>query len=465
MSSTDLIQFSYLVAAVLFILGLRNLSSPKTATLGNQMAAVGMLIAIVATLMVQGVVDYTVIVAGIVVGGLIGGVTALRIKMTDMPQMVALLNGFGGAASVLVAGAEVSSRITAGDVPTGIVPGALVASVLIGGVTLTGSLIAFAKLQELMRGAPIQYPAQQYINALLALGTVATCVLLGMAPLDPQLFLLLTGLALLLGILLVIPIGGADMPVVIALLNSYSGLAACATGFVLDNSALVISGSLVGASGLILTKIMCDAMNRSLGNVLFGAFGAVDESAAAGGEGVDQGTATAYTPIDAAVIFSNARSVIVVPGYGMAVAQAQHAVRELTDTLADNGIEVNFAIHPVAGRMPGHMNVLLAEADVPYERLVEMDEINPQFPETDVALVLGANDVVNPAAREDESSPIYGMPVLEVDRAQHVFVIKRSMNPGFAGIQNPLFFKDNTMMIFGDAKKVVIELNDAVKNY
>jgi len=465
MSSTDLIQFSYLVAAVLFILGLRNLSSPKTAALGNQMAAVGMLIAIVATLMVQGVVDYTVIVAGIVVGGLIGGVTALRIKMTDMPQMVALLNGFGGAASVLVAGAEVSSRITAGEVPTGIVPGAIVASVLIGGVTLTGSLIAFAKLQELMRGAPIQYPAQQYINALLALGTVATCVLLGMAPLDPQLFLLLTGLALLLGILLVIPIGGADMPVVIALLNSYSGLAACATGFVLDNSALVISGSLVGASGLILTKIMCDAMNRSLGNVLFGAFGAVDESAAAGGEGVDQGTATAYTPIDAAVIFSNARSVIVVPGYGMAVAQAQHAVRELTDTLADNGIEVNFAIHPVAGRMPGHMNVLLAEADVPYERLVEMDEINPQFPETDVALVLGANDVVNPAAREDESSPIYGMPVLEVDRAQHVFVIKRSMNPGFAGIQNPLFFKDNTMMIFGDAKKVVIELNDAVKNY
>ncbi len=465
MSSTDLIQFSYLVAAVLFILGLRNLSSPKTAALGNQMAAVGMLIAIVATLMVQGVVDYTLIVAGIVVGGLIGGVTALRIKMTDMPQMVALLNGFGGAASVLVAGAEVSSRITAGDVPTGIIPGAIVASVLIGGVTLTGSLIAFAKLQELMRGAPIQYPAQQYINALLALGTVAACFFLGMAPLDPQLFGLLVGLALLLGILLVIPIGGADMPVVIALLNSYSGLAACATGFVLDNSALVISGSLVGASGLILTKIMCDAMNRSLANVLFGAFGAVDASAAAGGEGVDQGTATAYTPIDAAVIFSNARSVIVVPGYGMAVAQAQHAVRELTDTLADNGIEVNFAIHPVAGRMPGHMNVLLAEADVPYERLVEMDEINPQFPETDVALVLGANDVVNPAAREDESSPIYGMPVLEVDRAQHVFVIKRSMNPGFAGIQNPLFFKDNTMMIFGDAKKVVIELNDAVKNY
>ncbi|HIF99582.1 MAG TPA: NAD(P)(+) transhydrogenase (Re/Si-specific) subunit beta [Myxococcales bacterium] len=463
--NTTLIQFAYLVASVLFILGLRNLSSPRTAALGNQMAAVGMLIAIVATLLVQGVVDYPIVIAGIVVGSLIGAVAATRIQMTDMPQMVALLNGFGGAASVLVAGAEVSSRISAGDIPEGIVPAAIVASVLIGGLTLTGSLIAFAKLQELMRGAPIQYPAQQYINALIAMATLVVCVLLGMDPLNLEMLALLTGLALLLGILLVIPIGGADMPVVIALLNSYSGLAACATGFVLDNSALVISGSLVGASGLILTKIMCDAMNRSLANVLFGAFGARVAGAAPGAEGVEQGTVTAYTPLDAAVIFSNARSVIVVPGYGMAVAQAQHAVRELTNTLVENGIEVNFAIHPVAGRMPGHMNVLLAEADVPYERLVEMDEINPQFPETDVALVLGANDVVNPAAREDESSPIYGMPVLEVDRARHVFVIKRSMNPGFAGIQNPLFFKENTMMIFGDAKKVVIELNDAVKNY
>jgi len=463
--STILIQFAYLVASVLFILGLRNLSSPRTASLGNQMAAVGMFIAIVATLLVQGVVDYPIVIAGIVVGSLIGAVAATRIQMTDMPQMVALLNGFGGAASVLVAGAEVSSRISANDIPEGIVPGAIVASVLIGGLTLTGSLIAFAKLQELMRGAPIQYPAQQYINALIAMATLVVCVLLGMDPLNLEMLALLAGLALLLGILLVIPIGGADMPVVIALLNSYSGLAACATGFVLDNSALVISGSLVGASGLILTKIMCDAMNRSLVNVLFGAFGAQVASAAPGAEGADQGTVTAYTPLDAAVIFSNARSVIVVPGYGMAVAQAQHAVRELTDTLVENGIEVNFAIHPVAGRMPGHMNVLLAEADVPYERLVEMDEINPQFPETDVALVLGANDVVNPAAREDETSPIYGMPVLEVDRAQHVFVIKRSMNPGFAGIQNPLFFKENTMMIFGDAKKVVIALNDAVKNY
>ena len=463
--TTTLIQFAYLVAAVLFILGLRNLSSPKTAALGNKMAAVGMLIAIVATLMVSEVVDFPIVIAGIVVGSLIGAIAAIRIEMTSMPQMVALLNGFGGAASVLVASAEVFSRTVQGDEPTGIVPAAIVASVLIGGLTLTGSLIAFAKLQELMTGSPIQYPGQQYLNGLLALGALVLCFMLAMSPLDPVLLWSLIGVSLLLGVLLVIPIGGADMPVVIALLNSYSGLAACATGFVLDNSALVISGSLVGASGLILTKIMCDAMNRSLANVLFGAFGAVDGSQAGGGEAVDQGTVTAYTPTDAAVIFANARSVIVVPGYGMAVAQAQHAVRELTDQLAENGIEVNFAIHPVAGRMPGHMNVLLAEADVPYDRLVEMDEINPQFPETDVALVLGANDVVNPAAREDESSPIYGMPILEVDRAEHVFVIKRSMNPGFAGIQNPLFFKENTMMIFGDAKKVVIALTDAVKNY
>jgi NAD(P) transhydrogenase subunit beta len=273
----------------------------------------------------------------------------------------------------------------------------------------------------------------------------------------------LVGISLLLGVLLVIPIGGADMPVVISLLNSYSGLAACATGFVLGNSALVIGGSLVGASGLILTKIMCDAMNRSLSNVLFGAFGAQQEGGGAVAAG-PQGTAKGYTPEDAAVIFSNARSVIVVPGYGMAVAQAQHAVRELADTLGEAGITVKFAIHPVAGRMPGHMNVLLAEADVPYDQLIEMDEINPEFPETDVALVIGANDVVNPMARTEKSSPIYGMPILDVDRSTHVFVIKRSMNPGFAGVQNPLFFNDNTMMIFGDAKKVVLKIIEAVRD-
>jgi NAD(P) transhydrogenase subunit beta len=461
---TTLIQASYLAASVLFILGLRNLSSPKSAPLGNSMAAVGMLIAIVATMLDQQVVSYGVVLAGLVVGGAAGAVAARRVEMTGMPQMVALLNGFGGAASAIVAGAEVVTIVDTGVAPGGVVPTAIVLSVLIGSITLTGSLIAWAKLQEVMTTAPIQYPGQQVVNALIGIGAIVLCVVLAANPLNWTAFVLLVAVALLLGVLLVIPIGGADMPVVISLLNSYSGLAACATGFVLDNSALVVSGSLVGASGLILTKIMCDAMNRSLGNVLFGAFGAVDSSASSGAA-VDQGTATAYTPIDAAVIFSSARTVVIVPGYGMAVAQAQHAVRELADTLVEQGIEVNFAIHPVAGRMPGHMNVLLAEADVPYERLVEMDEINPSFPETDVALVLGANDVVNPAAREDEGSPIYGMPILEVDKAQHVFVIKRSMNPGFAGIQNPLFFKDNTMMIFGDAKKVVIDLNDAVKNY
>jgi len=463
MELTTLIQFGYLVAAVLFIFGLRGLSSPRTAVMGNLLAAVGMLIAIVATLLYQQVLSYGVVLAGLTVGGVLGWIAAVRIQMTGMPQMVALLNGFGGAASALVAGAEVFVAHGQGATLTGIVPAAIVASVLIGSVTFTGSLVAFAKLQELVGGGAVVYPLQQVSNFAFAIGIVVLSVMAAMSPTDLALFYALTGLALLMGVLLTIPIGGADMPVVIALLNSYSGLAACATGFVLDNSALVISGSLVGASGLILTKIMCDAMNRSLGNVLFGAFGSQDASAAQ--SGVDQGTAKAYTPIDAAVIFSNARSCVIVPGYGMAVAQAQHAVRELADVLESKGISCKFAIHPVAGRMPGHMNVLLAEADVPYEQLVEMDQINPEFADTDVVLVLGATDVVNPAAREDKGSPIYGMPILDVDKAQHVFVIKRSMNPGFAGIQNPLFFKDNTMMIFGDAKKVVLELTDAVKNY
>jgi len=458
-----LIQAGYLAAAVLFIFGLRGLSSPKTAVMGNTLAAVGMLIAIVATLLYQKVVSYPLVLAGIGVGGGLGAVAALRVAMTGMPQMVALLNGLGGAASALVAGAEVLKAAQTGVAPTGIGPAAIVAAVLIGSITLTGSLIAFGKLQEIMNTSAMVYPLQQPSNFVFALGTLAVAVMAALDPTNLTWLYALAGLALLMGVLLTIPIGGADMPVVIALLNSYSGLAACAAGFVLDNSALVISGSLVGASGLILTNIMCVAMNRSLGNVLFGAFGSQDASAAA--SGADQGTAMAYTPIDAAVIFSNARTCVVVPGYGMAVAQAQHAVRELTEVLEEKGIKCKFAIHPVAGRMPGHMNVLLAEADVPYEQLVEMDDINPEFPETDVALVLGANDVVNPAAREDESSPIYGMPILEVDKSQNVFVIKRSMNPGFAGIQNPLFFKDNTMMIFGDAKKVVIELNDAVKNF
>jgi NAD(P) transhydrogenase subunit beta len=458
----EFIPYAYLLAAVLFILGLRQLGSPKTASRGNLTAAVGMLIAIVATLVDQGIVSYGVIVGGMVVGAAVGAVLATRIQMTAMPQMVALLNGFGGAASALVASAEWLGYLRDGAEPIGYVPLAIVLGVLIGAITFTGSLIAFAKLQELMRGAPLTYPGQQVVNALLGAGTLVLAGVLVFAPLQPEVFAGLVLLSALMGVLLVIPIGGADMPVVISLLNSYSGLAACATGFVLGNSGLVISGSLVGASGIILTKIMCNAMNRSLANVLFGAFGAVDESApAAGGE--DQRTAKGYTPEDAAIIFGNSRSCIIVPGYGMAVAQAQHAVRELADVLEKKGIAVKFAIHPVAGRMPGHMNVLLAEADVSYERLVEMDEINPEFSETDVALVIGANDVVNPDARTAKGSPIYGMPILDVDRAGHVFVVKRSMNPGFAGVQNPLFFLDNTMMVFGDAKGVAHAIAEAVQ--
>ena len=459
--SGQLIQLAYLLAASLFILGLHNLGSPKTAPRGNLLAAIGMAIAIVATLVMNEVVDYTVILAGVVVGSTIGAVVALRIQMTAMPQMVALLNGFGGLASVLVASAELLTYARRDVVPEGIVPTAITIGTLIGGVTFTGSLIAFFKLQELMSGAPITFPLQKVLNALLALGAAGLCVAITLEPLNLELFEILLGVSLVLGVLLVIPIGGADMPVVISLLNSYSGLAACATGFVLGNSGLVISGSLVGASGIILTKIMCDAMNRSLLNVLFAAVGTDSGGGAAGAAG-EQGTAKGYTPEDAAVIFSNSRSVIIVPGYGMAVAQAQHAVRELADILESQGISVKFAIHPVAGRMPGHMNVLLAEADVPYERLIEMDHINPEFPQTDVALVIGANDVVNPQARTEKGSPIYGMPILDVDRATHVFVLKRSMNPGFAGVQNPLFFHDNTMMIFGDAKGTVMKLIEAV---
>jgi NAD(P) transhydrogenase subunit beta len=405
-----------------------------------------------------------VILAGIVVGSGIGAVLARRIEMTAMPQMVALLNGFGGAASVLVASAELLNYARRGESPEGVVPVALVLGTLIGGVTLTGSVIAFAKLQELMRGAAITYPLQNLGNGLIAIAVVVLGTAFVLDPLNLPYYSAVVAVSLLLGVLLVIPIGGADMPVVISLLNSYSGLAACATGFVLGNSGLVISGSLVGASGIIMTKIKCNAMNRSLSNVLFSAFGAQGEVVAAPGAS-PQGTAKGYTPEDAAVIFSNARSVIVVPGYGMAVAQAQHAVRELADLLSAKGIKVKYAIHPVAGRMPGHMNVLLAEADVPYEQLIEMEVINREFPETDVALVIGANDVVNPDARTAKGSPIYGMPILDVDHAQHVFVIKRSMNPGFAGVQNPLFFNDNTMMIFGDAKKVVMALSEAVRNF
>ena len=459
--SHPLILLCYLLAAVLFIVGLKRLSSPKSAPSGNLAAAVGMLIAIVATLLDREIVSFTGLIVAMAIGSAIGAATAYTVKMTAMPQMVAVFNGFGGGASALVASAELLRMLGAGTPPDAAVSIPIVLGVLIGGVTFTGSLVAFAKLQDLLSGQPMVFPLQQPLNALLALALVAAAVMLVLNPGDLNPFWVVVGISLALGILLVIPIGGADMPVVISLLNSYSGLAACATGFALNNHGLIIAGSLVGASGLILTMIMCRAMNRSLANVMFGAFGQASEGTGAAASLT--GTVKSGSAEDTAIILEAARSVVVVPGYGMAVAQAQHAVRQLCDQLAEHGIDVKYAIHPVAGRMPGHMNVLLAEADVPYEQLIEMDDINPQLPNTDVALVIGANDVTNPDARENSNSPIYGMPIIEVDKCQTVIVCKRSMNPGFAGIDNPLFTLDNTMMYFGDAKASVEDLSRALR--
>jgi NAD(P) transhydrogenase subunit beta len=445
---------AYLAASVLFILGIKRLSSPRTAPTGNLLSALGMAVAIVATLFHQDIVDFRGILAGAAIGGIIGATIAIRVQMTAMPQMVAMFNGLGGSASALVAAAELLRQVGLGEPLPLVATIPIVLGTLIGTVTLTGSLIAFAKLQELMRGQPIVFPGQQALNAILGLGLVGLAVAVAAQPQSLDFFWGLFALSALLGVLLVIPIGGADMPVVISLLNSYSGLAACATGFLLENQVLIISGSLVGASGIILTRIMCKAMNRSLVNVIFGAFGAgtIAEAAVTADSG---GSVKSGSADDAAVILDAARSVIIVPGYGLAVAQAQYAVRELGDLLRERSIEVRYAIHPVAGRMPGHMNVLLAEADVPYEQLVEMDDINPSFPHTDVALVIGANDVTNPDARENQASPIYGMPILDVDRAKTVMVCKRSMSPGFAGIDNPLYTRSQTMMIFGDAKQSI----------
>ena len=447
------ISLAYLAAAVCFIFGIKRLSSPRTAASGNQISAIGMGLAIVATLLHRDVVDFGGILIGVAAGSAVGAFAAQRVAMTDMPQMVAVFNGLGGSASALVAAAEMVRLSLAGQEPALAIALPIVLGTLIGAVTLTGSLIAFGKLQEIMTGKPIVFPGQQVANGLIGAALLALCVWSVSAPANLPVFWALAGVAMLLGVLLVIPIGGADMPVVISLLNSYSGLAACATGFVLGNQVLIISGSLVGASGIILTNIMCRAMNRSLFNVIFGAFGAGDGLAAGGRE--TNGAVKSGSADDAAVILDSARTVIVVPGYGLAVAQAQHAVRELSELLGARGIDVKFAVHPVAGRMPGHMNVLLAEADVPYELLVEMDEINGSFPHTDVSLVLGANDVTNPDARENPDSPIYGMPILEVDRSRTVMVCKRSMNPGFAGIDNPLYYLPQTMMLFGDAKSMV----------
>lgn len=444
-----MINLAYIVSAVLFVYGLKMMSSPATARKGNLLSSLGMLIAIVFTLVNQIKLPWENIIAGLIIGGLIGSIAARRVEMTGMPELVALFNGFGGASSLLVGLTAVF--ITTNTTFTNIT---IVLSILIGGITLTGSLIAWAKLSERMASKAIVFSGQQIFNALLVLAIIGSAVMFTLNPgPDSTWLIVVIALSLLFGIMLTIPIGGADMPVVIALLNSYSGLAACAAGFVLNNNLLIVSGSLVGASGIILTNIMCKAMNRSLSNVLFSGFGAVVASTTK-----VEGEVKPITADDAYLIMEAAQSVVFVPGYGMAVAQAQHVVRELADHLEENGCDVKFAIHPVAGRMPGHMNVLLAEASVSYDQLVEMDDINPQLPNTDLAVVIGANDVVNPAANNDKGSPLYGMPVINVSEAQTVFVLKRSMSSGFSGVDNPLFVGDNTRMLFGDAKESIAHI-------
>ncbi len=451
-------NIAYVLAAILFILGIKRLSSPKTARSGNSIASVGMLIAIVATLVSYGHLDFKIIIIGIIIGSIIGGFFAIKVQMTQMPQMVAIFNGFGGGASALVAAAEYLNPAN----PSTFNAATIAISVFVGTLTFTGSFIAFGKLQGFVSGKPIVFPGQKIFNALIAMYLVFLGVYTVIGGGDTiYYFYGLVALSALIGITLTIPIGGADMPVVISLLNSYSGVAAAATGFVLMNNGLIIAGALVGASGLILTKIMCKGMNRSLANVIFGAVGLVQETPTSG-DGKQIVVKSASTE-EAAMILEAADKVIVVPGYGLAVAQAQHAVREVADFLEGLGKNVLYAIHPVAGRMPGHMNVLLAEANVPYEQLKDLDQINPEFEDCDVAIVLGANDVVNPAARHDKSSPIYGMPILNVDKAKTVLVNKRTMNPGFAGIQNELFGFDNTLMVFGDAKATLIDLLKELK--
>jgi len=456
--SGTVIELSYIVASILFILGIRMLGRADTARRGNTLSAVAMLIAIAATL-VQGGLNFSWILIGLLVGAAIGAVSARLVKMTAMPEMVALLNGSGGGASLLVAWIEYHNS-PAMDTFTGI---ATFLAIVIGGVALTGSILAFAKLSERVSGRPIMFSNQQLINAGILIGTLVLGAVLVMWPLSSYwALLLIILLSFALGVLVVLPIGGADMPIVVSLLNSYSGVAASAAGFIIGNTVLIVAGALVGASGLILTQIMCKSMNRSLANVLFSGFGA----APAAGTTADgpQGEATPLSPDDAYYILEAAANVLVVPGYGMAVAQAQHLVKELADLLEENGSEVRYAIHPVAGRMPGHMNVLLAEANVPYEQLVEPDDVNPTMDTVDVAIVIGANDVVNPAAKEDPGSPLYGMPIINVDEARTVFVLKRSMNPGFAGVESPLFFKDNTRMLFGDAKDTISALVSEFKD-
>jgi H+-translocating NAD(P) transhydrogenase subunit beta len=459
----NFIDACYIAASILFILGIKGLSHPRTARRGNELAAIGMLIAVVATLLDPDIHNYGLIVVGIAIGAIIGAVSARAVKMTAMPQMVALFNGVGGGAVAMVALSEYHDRIPSpGNIAADtLIP--IVASCVIGAVSFAGSLIAFAKLQELMTGRPIIFPGTRFVNAALFAGILFLAIDLAAGAESEGLFALMLCSALLFGILLIIPVGGADMPVVISMLNAFTGLSAAAAGFALDNTSLIIAGSLVGSSGTLLTVMMSRAMNRSLANVLFSGFGAAPKAAPGAAADGDREVRSAGAA-DVATMLAYADKVIVVPGYGLAVAQAQHSVRELADELEKRGVEVSYAIHPVAGRMPGHMNVLLAEADVPYPALKEMDEINPEFQQTDVALVIGANDVTNPAAREDQSSPIYGMPILEVDKAHNVVVLKRSMNPGFAGIENHLYYEPQTVMLFGDAKESVNKLVAEVKS-
>jgi len=457
----DTIQIIYLIATFFFIRGLKLLNSPATARKGNQLAALGMFIGIVVTLFDQQIISFEWIIAGVLIGGLIGAVLAKKVAMTAMPELVAVFNGFGGGASALVAWGEFSRLID----PTTMTPDSLVTTglgIFIGSLTFTGSFIAFGKLKGFISGNAITFPGLNVIN----IGSmIAVLVLIGFFTFDPTnqtIFWVILGLSLLIGITSVIPIGGADMPVVISLLNSYSGLAASMAGFVIGNNLLIIAGALVGAAGLILTQIMCKAMNRSLANVIFGSFGG-DSTGAGGGEDGDK-TVRETSAEDLAIQVAYASKVVIAPGYGLAVAQAQHVLKEVAMKLEERGVQVKYGVHPVAGRMPGHMNVLLAEADVPYDQLLDMDQINPEFKTTDVVLIIGANDVVNPVAKTEPGSPIYGMPILDVDEAKRTVIFKRSLSPGYAGIDNPLFYDEKNQMFFGDAKKSLQALNEALND-
>jgi len=458
----SIIAVAYIVSAVLFIFGLKRLSSPATARSGNQLAAFGMVLALAVTLLDRQIISFWTIGIGMLLGAAIGTYFARTVQMTAMPQMVALFNGMGGATAALVSVAEFVRLASGGQFIGRGETTSIVLGTIIGAISFTGSLIAFGKLQEILPGKPVQFPLQRLLNGLLLLAIVALGVSIVLGTSGTTGLWGLFALALLLGVMFVLPIGGGDMPVVISILNSLTGLAAALTGLVLHNQMLVVAGVLVGASGTLLTLLMSTAMNRSVANVLFGAFGATPAAGAAEAS-MGQRSIRQTTAEDTAIALAYARSVVIVPGYGLAVAEAQHTVRELATDLEKRGVDVKYAIHPVAGRMPGHMNVLLAEANVPYDQLLEMDQVNGDFAQTDVVLVVGANDVVNPAARDDPSSPIYGMPILDVDKARNIIVLKRSMGHGFAGIDNALFYDDKTRMLFGDARKSLTQVAEALK--